>query len=612
MSDYAHLSGTQHVAEAILCAEEIATVQENPKAKPRLLIERNDPNITVEGLRDLLSDSGEFFERGVPVRLTSDQFCGGKKAQIVSPDLLVMIAHQICRPYVSKELSDGRIVETNIKLPMDVARMYLAWQGDWRLPHLRGISSAPMLTEEGLIHSSSGYDSISGMWCESIPDLSILIPINPTKEDAERSLRTIRDAFKTFCFADAETLFDPDTGVEIVSLDHEPGMDESGFLAALLTAVCRPSLQLAPGILIHAASLSGAGAGKGLLARCICKIAFGKNPHAVTAGQSAEELEKRISAELIEGSPVVFLDNLNNRAFKSDQLASAITEDPARVRMFGKLQMVPINAHAFILITGNGLTVSEDLARRFIEIKLDPRTENPEARAFSVNILAEVTKRRNELLAAGLTIWRWGRLNQNLETGTPLGSFEQWCRWVRDPLLALGCQDPVTRVSEAKQRDSQRQRVSEIFLMWWDKHGARPIQVKDLNEDLKNLINPQQKSRQYLNTQVQMLVGTRIAGFMLAKNKGNAKWTPDSYTLKKIDGAENHRGHRVHRISDDPPAKLNSDPKGRKFVEPEPKPKIATTGTGDDSPSTCDPYDPYAFGGQDSEYRNPGGWIGQI
>ena len=237
MSDFEHLSGAQHVADAILLAEEIASAPEDQKVKPRLLIERNDPNITVEALRNLLSDSGEFFERGVPVRLTNDQFCGGKKAQIVSPDLLVMIAHQISRPYISKELSDGSIIEKDARLPLDIARMYLAWQGDWRLPHLRGISSAPMLTKEGLIHSSSGYDSISGMWCEGIPDLSGLIPSNPTKQDAECALHTIRDTFKTFCFADAETLFDKDTGVEIVNLDHAPGMDESGFLAALLTGV---------------------------------------------------------------------------------------------------------------------------------------------------------------------------------------------------------------------------------------------------------------------------------------------------------------------------------------------------------------------------------------
>ena len=33
-------------------------------------------------------------------------------------------------------------------------------------------------------------------------------------------------------------------------------------------------------------------------------------------------------------------------------------------------------------------------------------------------------------------------------------------RWVRDPLLALGCQDPAERVSEAKARDTRRQAVA--------------------------------------------------------------------------------------------------------------------------------------------------------
>jgi hypothetical protein len=44
-------------------------------------------------------------------------------------------------------------------------------------------------------------------------------------------------------------------------------------------------------------------------------------------------LKKRIGAELIEGSPALFLDNLNNTEFESNLLASAITERPARVRL---------------------------------------------------------------------------------------------------------------------------------------------------------------------------------------------------------------------------------------------------------------------------------------
>jgi hypothetical protein len=270
--------------------------------------------------------------------------------------------------------------------------------------------------------------------------------------------------------------------------------------------------------------------------------------------------------------------------------------------------MVPINTHALVLLTGNGLTVSEDLARRFIEIKLDPRTENPEARAFSLDILVEVTKRRDELLAACLTIWRWGRLTSSLKSGSPLGSFEKWCRWVRDPLLALGCQDPATRVSEAKQQDSQRQQVSEIFLMWWDKHGDQPIEVKDLNDELKTLIDPQQKSRQYLNTRVQRLAGTRIAGFVLIRNKGDSKWVPVSYTLKKIDRAETLRDHR----DSDPLTQPNSYANSEDFVELDPRSNTVSTGTCDITPATCDSYDPYAFEGQDSKHHNPGGWTGQI
>src|SRR5215217_3800052 len=171
-------------------------------------------------------------------------------------------------------------------------------------------------------------------------------------------------------------------------------------------------------------------------------IAFGHEPYAVTGGGNAEELEKRIASELIAGGSALFLDNMNNTALKSDLLASAITERPARVRLLGKSQMVPLNASAFVIPTGNGLTVSEDLARRFIAVEFDPRTENPEARPFRTDIRLEVRRRRQELLAAALTIWRWGRLSTNLAQGRALGSFEQWCRWVRDPLLALGCQDP--------------------------------------------------------------------------------------------------------------------------------------------------------------------------
>ena len=81
---------------------------------------------------------------------------------------------------------------------------------DWRLPLFNGVAAAPLLQDDGGICSAEGYDAFSGMWCEKVPDLTDRIPAKPTKEDAAAALLLIRETFKTFCFADAETVpYDP-------------------------------------------------------------------------------------------------------------------------------------------------------------------------------------------------------------------------------------------------------------------------------------------------------------------------------------------------------------------------------------------------------------------
>lgn len=538
--------GEKLIAAVIDAAEAVAeTPHGTAGEKPRLLVDDSNPDRTVAALRDMLANAGELYDRGVPVRLAFDQTQGGVVAQVLGPDLLVMKAHEICRPYAWKK-RDGVLAEVDVRLPRMLAAMYLDWRGEWRLPALNGIACAPVLQDDGVIQSGRGYDRGSGLWREQVPDLSLLVPKCPDRRQAAAALRAIRETFRTFCFADAITV-EGMLGVPVVDIEQPPGKDESAFLVALLTAVCRPSLHLAPGVLLRAAPMSGAGAGKGLLARCISVIAFGREPHAVTGGSNAEELEKRIAAELMEGSPMLFLDNLNNTAFRSDLLASAITERPARVRVLGRSQMVPLNATAFVALTGNGLSVSEDLARRFITVDFDPGTEDPEARTFAIDIRAEVRRRRPELLAALLTIWRWGRQSKETIRGRTLGSFETWCRWVRDPLLALGCQDPAERILEAKERDSRRQVISELFAIWWARHADQAITASRLDDDVKQVADPHGRGRQYLASYLERLAGARTAGFVLTRQAAPSKWGPATYALLPTDGPENHRDHRDHR-----------------------------------------------------------------
>jgi hypothetical protein len=268
------------ISDAIENAEEIVDSEpaEAQCKKPKLLIENCNPDRRVAALRDILAGVGGLYDRGVPVRLVFDQIQRGTVAQVITPDALVLMAHAVCRPQVQKEKSNGKASETDARLERPYAVMYLDWRGKWQLPPLNGIATAPLLHDDGTIKCTEGYDSNSGMWCENVPDLTGLVPERPTKDQATAALELIRNTFKTFCFADAKTIDDAEACVPVVDMSEPAGRDESAFLVALLTAVCRPSLHLAPGLLLRAAPMSGAGAGKGLIARCICIIAFGREP----------------------------------------------------------------------------------------------------------------------------------------------------------------------------------------------------------------------------------------------------------------------------------------------------------------------------------------------
>jgi hypothetical protein len=134
----------------------------------------------------------------------------------------------------------------------------------------------------------------------------------------------------------------------------------------------------------------------------------------------------------------------------------------------------------------------------------------------------------------------------DLATGQPLGSFEQWGRWVRDPLVALGCQDPANRVTEAKQRDSRRQSIESLFMTWHEKHGQNPVFVRDLDDDVRHALDPQNRGRQYIASQLEKHTGTRIGGFVLTRQAPAGKWGAATYALESVAEIPEHRAHRGH------------------------------------------------------------------
>jgi hypothetical protein len=110
--------------------------------------------------------------------------------------------------------------------------------------------------------------------------------------------------------------------------------------------------------------------------------------------------------------------------------------------------MVKLHTRTLVAINGNGVHIAEDMARRIIKTEYDAKVEDPELRPFEPGFLNTVYKERATLLGHALTIWRFGRQNAGqLRKGKPLGSYEVWGQWCRDPLLTLGTRDPVDRLA---------------------------------------------------------------------------------------------------------------------------------------------------------------------
>jgi hypothetical protein len=407
--------------------------------RPELIIHNEDLTETARELARLISASQKLFDRSGPVRVEQNSNGTGPRIIQMNVQGIVILAHELCRPVALLPTNDT-VRQT---LPERVAEIYLALL-EKHLRPLEGITTSPILCDDGSIRTADGYDSESRLWCDNIPDLSVVA--EPTEEHARAALQQIRARFRTFPFADAILRFDAQLSLPVVDISGPPRYDESSFLAAFMTAICRPSLPLAPGFLFTAPYISGAGTGKGLLTEAIIKTAYGIEPEPFTASRRIEEFEKRIESKLIKGALALYIDNVNG-IITSDALASALTARMIVIRPLGTSRMITVRPRVFVAVTGNGLFPGEDLVRRFLPMNLNARMPDPESRPFTGDFLREISLERKPLLEAGLTIWRWGRQNEyRLTRGRPLGSYDDcWGRWVRDPLLTLGCADPVSR-----------------------------------------------------------------------------------------------------------------------------------------------------------------------
>ncbi|MFZ0693042.1 MAG: hypothetical protein WAN51_02640, partial [Alphaproteobacteria bacterium] len=329
-----------------------------------------------------------------------------------------------------------------VNCPPEVADAYLARTGRWKLRPLMGVINAPTLRADGSLLDKPGYDPATGLIYYSRGSVFPNIPDEPLQDDARKAIATLDELIGEFPFETKEA--------------------RSVALAAFLTICIRRTLPAAP---LFGIDGTGPGTGKGLLADTIAMVGSGRAASPVTAGATEEELEKRIASMLLRGDLALCIDNLSG-PLDSTFLCSVLTQGTQSVRVLGQSRVLTTPTNSLFLATGNGLAYAGDLWRRGLTCLIDPAVERPSERVFGFNPVERTKEHRGRYVAACLTILRAyqvaGRPAQN---GKTMGSFEDWCRTVRDALLWLGEADPVLTCAPPAD-DPERERFAAVILAW--------------------------------------------------------------------------------------------------------------------------------------------------
>jgi hypothetical protein len=126
---------------------------------------------------------------------------------------------------------------------------------------------------------------------------------------------------------------------------------------------------------------------------------------------------------------------------------------------------------------------------------MDAEMERPEKKEFKGNPFQRVLKDRGRYLAAVLTIVRGYLANNERTEVSPLGSFEDYTRFTRAPLIWLGQTDPADTMEMLHAADPALALLRSVMAAWEEAIGLGV--AKTASEALDMAHNP---SREFEDT----------------------------------------------------------------------------------------------------------------
>lgn len=373
---------------------------------PQIIVNgRQQRDIADDALRALRQANNPptyFIRGGLPTRLKKDPESGRPGFEVCTRPIMRNILSRVADWW--KVGKDGG--KTAAIVPEHVADDMLSlaeWPG---FPPVRAVSESPIFVQGGKLVNTPGYDRASLLWLHLSEDWPGT-PEKPTADEVQQAKDLLAELLVDFPFADEAS--------------------RANAFALLLLPFVRP---LIPGPTpLHLVNAPTAGTGKDLLAQLSPILATGRKCSTKSESHGEEEWRKNLTAWLTEGPQFVYLENVNY-ALSSATFAKCLTGTSHRDRLLGRNDVdreFPITCTW--VATGNNVQMSEELARRVVEIRLDAEMERPWERNGFRHLLPDwAFENRKALVAACLTlIQAWvARGMPSIPPAYTIGSFERW------------------------------------------------------------------------------------------------------------------------------------------------------------------------------------------
>jgi hypothetical protein len=324
------------------------------------------------------------------------------------------------------------------------------------LPPLTGVARQPYFREsDGELIIHAGYDKTAQRF--GVFDAREFVIPDPTPDTARAALALLEDLLTEFHFV-APT-------------------DKAAALAAIFTAVVRPSLPHAPGFHVRAPVFAS---GKTYLCELIGAFAGPAGNAKVSYPTTSEEATKMILSLLLTSPAVIEFDDMDTDWIPHGTIKRMLTAEQITDRILGVSKTATVSTRTLFLGSGNNVGPIRDLLRRVLTIHIDPRCATPATMTYKGFPVAKVRQRRGVYVAAVLTIIQaWRKAGMPRAAADSIVTFDgAWSDYCRYPLMWLGQPDPATALLEQVRHDPDGDALRGLMTEWRAAFGSTATTVR--------------------------------------------------------------------------------------------------------------------------------------